>query len=74
METIVDKKRAKRISDEFALYMTDRLAKENVPLSEGLIAISMAICNIVSTTADCISGTNKLAVIQKFKETLDEYM
>ena len=65
--------RVNRMSDEFALYMTDRMATEKVSLPEGLTMMAIAVGNVIGTTVDGIEGMDRAEVIEQFKQALDEY-
>ena len=73
MDIEIDMERVNRMSDEFALYMTDRMATEKVSLPEGLTMMAIAVGNVIGTTVDGIEGMDRAEVIEQFKQALDEY-
>ena len=74
MALLVNMKRASRMADEFALYMTDRMATEKMPLVDGLTAMAIAVGNIIETTAETNAPLDARQMAEKFKEAIDEYI
>lgn len=68
----IDTSRIQRLSDVFAIFMTDALAKEKVPLIDGLTTIAMAVGNVITTTAES-NGLNTKDITEAFKQALDDY-
>ena len=68
----IDTSRIQRLSDVFAIFMIDALAKEKVPLIDGLTIIAMAVGNVITTTAESNSLSTK-DITEAFKQALDDY-
>lgn len=68
----IDTDRIDRLSNVFAIFMTDALAKEKVPLTDGLTTIAMAVGKVISATAEG-NGLSTKDITEAFKQALDYY-